>query len=369
MSALAQPASFIDSPMLRTVRDRPTDYWNDSCSVEELTYAVARGATGATSNPSIVLEVMRKERTHWTDRVRDLAAGHPSWTEVELTWAVIEEMAVRGAAILEPTFVREGSRKGRLSVQINPADHPAAERMLAGARHLVDLAPNLQVKFPTTAAGIAAMEEATAAGISINATVSFTVSQAIAVAEAVERGLDRFSASGGDPNSVSPVVTMMIGRLDDWMRVLVERDDIAVHPDALDWAGIAAFKRAYGIFGERRYRARLLAAAFRHRLHWTELVGGDVVLTIPYAWQVRFNASGISPADRMSIPVEPWIIDELSTRIPDFARAYDPDGLTAAEFATFGATVRTLRGFIGSYHDLMAAIRDITLPNPDLRAS
>ena len=41
----------------------------------------------------------------------------------------------------------------------------------------------------------------------------------------------------------------MIGRLDDWMKVLAERDGIAVHPNALDWAGIAAFKRATGSSG------------------------------------------------------------------------------------------------------------------------
>ena len=46
-----------------------TDYWNDSCSVEELTYAVARGATGATSNPTIVGEVLKKEMHLWRDRI------------------------------------------------------------------------------------------------------------------------------------------------------------------------------------------------------------------------------------------------------------------------------------------------------------
>ena len=92
----------------------------------------------------------------------------------------------------------------------------------------------------------------------------------------------------------------MIGRLDDWMRVLAERDGIAAHPDALDWAGIAVFKRAYGIFRERGYRARLLAAAYRHRLHWTELVGGDVILTMPacLAGPVQRERHHARPPDR-----------------------------------------------------------------------
>ena len=125
----------------------------------------------------------------------------------------------------------------------------------------------------------------------------------------------------------------MIGRLDDWVKVLVERDDVALDPDAANWAGIAVFKRAYRIYQERGYRTRLLAAAYRHRLHWTELVGGDIVLTMPHAWQVRFNGSGIVPQPRIDVPVEPAIVDELLARIPDFERAYEPDGLAIDEFA------------------------------------
>lgn len=367
MAGLAQQ-DLIDSPLLRTVADRPTDYWNDSCALDELAYAVLRGATGATSNPSIVLEVLRKEGAYWTPRVAELASANPTWTETELTWAVVEEMAVRGAAVLEPVFVREGGRKGRLSLQTNPANYRNTELMLEQGLRFATLAPNMQVKFPATRAGIAAIERATAAGVSINATVCFTVPQTVAVAEAVERGLDAWTASGGDAASVTPVCTIMMGRLDDWLRVLTERNSVAVHPDALDWGGIAAFKRAYRIFGERRYRTRLLAAAFRHRLHWTELVGGDVILTMPHTWQERFNASGIDPDDRIDVPVDPAIVRELLDRFPDFGRAYEPNGLALDEFDGYGATARTLRGFIGSYHDLIGAIRDVVLPDPDRRA-
>ena len=357
----------LDSPLLRMTQETPTQYWNDSCAVDELTYAVARGATGATSNPSIVLEVMKKDGAYWVPRVRELAAANPSWSEVELTWAIVEEMAVRGARILEPVFDRAEGHHGRLSVQTNPANHRDPTRMLEQSLRFAGLGPNMQVKFPATAAGLIAIEEATFNGVNINGTVSFTVPQAIAIAEAVERGLDRRAAAGHDVSSMSPVATIMIGRLDDWMKVLVERDGLAVHPDAPNWAGIAAFKRAYGVFRERGYRARLLAAAYRHRLHWTELVGGDVSMTLPYPWQVRFNGSGIAPRPRMDEPVDPDLIADLYDRIPDFRRAYEPDGMTPDEFESYGASARTLRAFVKSYHDLMGAIRDVVLPDPDLR--
>jgi transaldolase len=359
----------VDSPLLRMTRSTPTDYWNDSCAVEEVAYAVERGGTGATSNPVIVGEVMKKESERWLPRVREIATEHPAWSEVEITWALIEEMGVNGAGILAPVFEREDGRKGRLSLQTNPANYRDAERMTEQAIRFSGLAPNIQVKFPTTAAGLAALEEATARGVVINATVAFTVSQAIAVGEAVERGLRRYETAGGDTSRFSPVCSLMIGRLDDWMKVLVERDDIALDPNAANWAGIAVFKRAYGIYQERGYRTRLLAAAFRHRLHWTELIGGNVVLTMPHAWQVRFNGSGIDPVERIDVPVDAGIVAELLRRVPDFGRAYEPDGLATEDFETYGATARTLRGFIAGYHDLQAVVRDIVLPNPDVPAT
>ena len=355
------------SPLARMVETTPTDFWNDSCAVDDLVYAVERGGTGATSNPVIVGEVMKKEKGHWEPRVRAIAADHPTWSEVEITWALIEEMGVRGAAILAPVFEREDGRKGRLSLQTNPANYRDPARMTEQAVHFSTLAPNVQVKFPTTAAGLVAVEEATARGVVINATVAFTVAQAIAVGEAVERGLRRFEASGGDTSRFSPVCSLMVGRLDDWVKVLVERDAIALEPSAANWAGIAVFKRAYGIYRARRFQTRLLAAAYRHRLHWTELVGGDVVLTMPHAWQVRFDESGIDPIERIDVPVDSAVVDELLGRVPDFARAYEPDGLAPAEFETFGAAARTLRGFVASYHDLQAVVRDLVLPNPDVR--
>lgn len=60
-------------------------------------------------------------------------------------------------------------------------------------------------------------------------------------------------------------------------------------------------------------------------------------------------------------------VDEMLERIPEFGRAYDPDGLRAEKFDTYGATVRTLRWFIASHWDLVRAIDDILLPNPDVR--
>jgi transaldolase len=353
------------SPLHETVSTTSTDLWNDSCSIEELTYAIANGAVGATTNPTIVLGVLKKELPAWRGRIGEIIQENSTWSESEIAWRLVEEMALKGAGLLRPVFEREQGKKGRLSMQTNPTFYRNSAAILEQGLHFHSLAPNIQVKAPVTKAGVQAIEDATYRGISINATVCFSVPQAIAVAEAVERGLARRSSEKLDNNGITPVCTIMIGRLDDWLKVVASRNKICITPGHLDWAGIAAMKKAYGIFNDRGYRTRLLAAAFRHHMHWSELIGGDIVLTIPYEWQLLFNSSDIEVRARMHEPVDPKIVAELYRKFPDFRRAYDPGGMTIDEFDSFGPTVRTLRTFIESYADLLSFVRDFMLPNPD----
>jgi transaldolase len=222
------------------------------------------------------------------------------------------------------------------------------------------------VKIPVTQAGIPAIEEATYRGISINATVCFTLPQCIAVAEAVERGLKRREREGNEIATMGPVCTIMVGRLDDWLKVLMEKNNVAIDPGYLEWAGVAVFKKTYQIFRERGYRIRLLSAAFRNHMHWSEVIGGDVVISPPYSWQVRFNASDIDVRPRIDQPVQPNVVEELSRKFADFRRANNEDGLLIEEFDSFGPTRRTLRQFIAACHDLDGLVRDVLLPNPDV---
>ena len=96
----------------------------------------------------------------------------------------------------------------------------------------------------------------------------------------------------------------MIGRLDDWLKVVAKREGITITPGHLDWGGIAVFND----------------------------------------------------------PVDPAVVDELYRKFSEFRRAYDEDGLSVPEFDHYGATVRTLRSFIEAYRDLTAVVRDSMLP-------
>jgi transaldolase len=351
------------TPLLEAVRVTGTELWCDSAGADDLAYAIENGATGATSNPPIVLGVVRSEGERWPGRARQLAVDRPAATETDVAWWLLEEVAARGAALLAPVFDATGGRRGRLSAQVDPRLARDAEAMVEQAGRLAALGPNLQVKLPVTTAGLAAIEEATARGIEVNATANFTVAGAIAVAEAIERGLARREAAGIGGVPV-PVCTLMVGRLDDWVKAAAERDDVLLTPGAAEWAGVAVFKRAYAIYRERGYRTRLLAGAFRHHLPWTQLLGGDTILTIPPAWQRWLNGSGLEVAARLGEPVAPAILDELATRSPEFVKAWEPDGLALADLEMYGASIRTMRQFLAAWSDLQVVVRDAILPDP-----
>lgn len=362
---MAEAATSYKSPLYQTATTTATDYWNDSCSIEELTYGIEHGAVGATTNPVIVFNVLQKEMHLWKDRIYQIIAERGDATEDDISWQVIEELAQKGAELLKPVFDEHKGLKGRLSIQTNPKFYRNVEKLVEQTMHFQTLAPNIQVKIPATAAGISAIEEATYRGVSINATVSFTVSQTLAVAEAVEKGLKRREAEGKDTSEMAPVCTIMVGRVDDWLKVVANKEDITTNADYLEWAGVAVMKHAYELYRKRGYRTRLLAAAYRNHYQWSEFIGGDLVCTIPYKWALRFNSSDVSVEDRISKPVDPKIIDELRNKFDEFKQAYDADGMTIDQFNNYGATQRTLRQFLEGYDDLVAVIRDFMVPNPD----
>ncbi|MFV0253317.1 MAG: transaldolase family protein [Beutenbergiaceae bacterium] len=350
---------------LREASERfATVLWNDSADPDELAQSIEFGAVGATCNPVIALAAVTAHLDQWAPRIREIAAQRPTATESEIGWLVVQELSVQAAALLQPAFRASGGRNGRLSVQTDPRLHRNADALVAQATHFSTLAENIIVKIPATSVGLRAIEEATYRGVSVNVTVSFTVPQAVAAAQAIERGLDRRAADGLALHEFGSVVTIMGGRLDDWLKAWVAKNRILIDPGYLEWAGVAALKRAYAIFQERGYRSRVLSAAFRNHMQWSQLQGGDLVVSPPFDWQARINENAIRPENLIDVPVDPQIISTLLQRVPEFGRAYQIDGMQPHEFDGFGATVRTLRQFLEADEQLDQLVRDVLMPMP-----
>jgi transaldolase len=329
--------------------DTPTRWWHDSAAPDEIDRALARGASGVTTNPVLVAAAVasapaawRGIRTHLDER-RVPAEAHAE--------ALVETVVTCAAKRLLPEFDRSGAHHGFVCAQVNPAR--AADRldMLAMARRFHGWAPNIAVKLPATAAGLDVLEACIAEGITVAATVSFTVPQVLAIAERHRCGSLRARQNNVPPGRCFAV--LMIGRLDDYLREVAQDSRVSIDEADIRQAGLAVAKRAYALYRERGYVATLLVAALRGSYHLTELAGADLVMSIHPAHQALFSAFDLACDERIDIPVAPGTLERLR-RIPDFVRAFELDGLAPAEFLTFGATQRTLSQFVESWKALEA---------------
>ncbi|MCX6451155.1 MAG: transaldolase [Actinobacteria bacterium] len=354
------------SPFLYMKENSKTVLWNDSADPKELADALTWGIVGATCNPVIALSAIKADKDHWIGRIKEYAKANPTATDDQIGWAMVKELSINAAKLFEPEFEKWNGRNGRLSIQTDPRLFRDPKALTAQAVEFSKLAKNIIVKIPVSTEAISAFEEATYQGVSLNATVSFSVAQTIAVAEAIERGLKRREAEGLDISQMGPVCTIMVGRVDDWTKVSAEKAGVVIDPGVMEWAGVAVFRNAHKIYQERGYRTRLLSAAFRNHMHWSGILGGDSVISPPYSWQVKINKANIKPnLNSINEPLDPKILSPMLDNIAEFRKMYEPDGLKVEDFSNFGANQRTLRGFLQSVNDLEAFVRDVTVPNPD----
>jgi len=314
-------------------------YWHDSAIRAEQLDGFANGAVSMTTNPFLINSTLRNDTAFWKERLSTLPRGLKGDEKVQ---ALIRCVTGFYSEQTMPIFEKGMTGCGYVCAQTNPSKTGDADYMINQAKELASWAPNIVVKLPATRAGIIAYEECVALGFNVAATVSFTVPQVIAVAEAIQRGHDKARANGITPGL--GIAVLMIGRLDDYLRdVMYDTRAEATEKDIV-WAGVAAIKRAYKIFEERKYDAVLMPAGCRGGHHISDLAGAKMIMSIApkIAEMLEGETEFVEKIDR---PVDPAIIDRLM-KMPEFRKAYEPDGMKIDEFITFGSCNRTIDQFI-----------------------
>jgi transaldolase len=287
---------------------------------------------------------IRKNRERWGAEIdRVLARRLPPEQHAE---ALMHIAVVKAAAALLPAFDASGGRSGFVCAQVNPSRAGDRDCMQGMATRFHGWAPNIAVKLPATAAGLDVLEGCIAAGMTATATVSFTVPQLVAVAERHRAGSRRAREAGIEPGKC--FATLMIGRLDDYLREIAHDAQAAVSEADICQAGLAVAKRAYAIYRERQYDTVLLVAALRGAYHLTELAGADLLMSIHPTYQAML-ATPDHPRETRDQRAVPGEVVQRLRRMPEFVRSYEPDGMAPSEFAAFGLTQRTLGQFIESW--------------------
>jgi transaldolase len=310
-----------------------TKWWHDSADSTELDLGLERGAVGVTTNPVLSGAALKSSRARWAEEI-DAVLVRKLAPEQQAE-ALMRIPVAKAAAKLEP-------QGGWVCAQVNPLRAGDRDCMLPMARRLHTWAPNIAVKLPATAAGLDVLEECVAEGITVTATVSFTVPQAVWIAERHRAGIVRARKNGIEPGKCFAVI--MIGRLDDYLREVAHDTRAAVEESDIQQAGLAVTKRAYEIYQQLGYEAMLLVAALRGTYHLTELAGADLVMSIHPSWQGAFVKGEFEREERILRPVPKDVLERLH-RLPDFVRGYEPEGMSPNDFISYGVTQRTLGQF------------------------
>src|ERR1700724_3940375 len=100
MTQTTSPVAY-KSPLHEMTQTTSTCLWNDSASIQELTYSLEHGAVGATCNPVIVVGILKKEMSQWKERIRQLLLERPSDTEDQIGWQLVREISTKSAALLK----------------------------------------------------------------------------------------------------------------------------------------------------------------------------------------------------------------------------------------------------------------------------
>ena len=313
-------------------------YWHDSAIRAQQLEGFSNGAVGMTTNPFLVHQTLSQDPDFWRERLAAVPKGLKGDEKVE---ALAKVVTTYYAKEVEPYYNLEKGT-GFVCAQTNPNRTGDARYMVEQAERLASWAKNLCVKLPATRAGIEAYEECVARGHNVAATVSFTVPQVLAVAEARERGKKRAIANGVKPGL--GIAVLMVGRLDDYLRDVAHDSAPHVKESDIVQAGTACIKRAYKIFNERGWDTFLMPAGCRGANHIVDLAGARMIMSIaPKIAEQLLNVTAFE--ERIDVPVDQEIIERLLT-MPEFRKAYEPDGMKPEEFITFGSTNRTTDQFI-----------------------
>ncbi|MGI6031283.1 MAG: transaldolase family protein [Eubacteriales bacterium] len=323
-------------------QETPTIWWHDSAVQANMDAAMKNGATGMTTNPFLMASSLYADPASWADVLKDL----PELTGDAKALELERRLGSYYANMLAPIYEKGRLGEGGVCAQVTPAKTGNAELMTQQVHTIATFAPNIFIKIPATKAGLVAFEEGIASGYNMVSTVSFSVPQMVAAAEAQIRGEKRAVAAGKKPGV--GVAVLMVGRLDDYLRDVAADNQLNIPESDIIQAGLACMKKAYGIFMERGYKTLLMPAAGRGIYHVTELAGAkNMVMSVAPSIEKMLLEANPAQEMRIDVPIAQDVIDRLST-MAEFRKAFNEDGMAPEEFITFGPTNRTATQFVES---------------------
>jgi transaldolase len=324
-----------------------------------------QGVVGVTSNPTIFQQAIAGSGDYDDAITRGAAAG---LSGPELFEALAVEDIQMACDLLAPVAARTQGLDGRVSIEVSPrlANDTAGTVEEARRLHRKVARSNVMVKVPATAAGLPAIAELTAQGLSINVTLIFSLARYEQVMDAYLTGLERLLNGGGDASAVRSVASFFVSRVDTKVDAAIDaplaskggsqREELAALKGR---AAVANARLAYArfreVFGGARFTTLSRRGAHLQRPLWAststknpaypdtlyvdELIGADTVNTMPLATLEAFNDHGALESrigrdldsaralfrrlPELGIPVDALIAQLEGEGVTAFAKSYD----------------------------------------------
>lgn len=220
-----------------------TKVWLDGVEPDDVKRNRTQGISGATSNPIIISEVLKSGK--FDDRIS--VHSEKGLDDDAIAWALDDELVKSAQAVFLPVWEQTHGNDGYVSFELDPliedetTPMPHADRV----KRYIELGKkwsaghkNRMIKVPATPAGLDALEELAAAGLTLNVTLIFSERQYKIARDNVWKGAQR-RKDGLD--HFKSVYSIFISRLD----VYTEKQVPDLSPAAQGQVGIVNVKRIW----------------------------------------------------------------------------------------------------------------------------
>ncbi len=332
----------------RVHTETKTRYWVNNPTLAECDAAIAQEAYACTTNPAYCSKLFQNDTKYIGKVVESIAKKerNVSLAAEKVYHAVAKNLMDR----FLPVYMKSDGKAGFVTIQEDPRREGDQAYILEASLRARTLGPNYMAKIPVTEHGLKLIAEMVKHDIPICATEVFSLSQAINVYKVYEESVKKY-------NKTPPIfITHITGIMDQYFKDLVAKESIKISKEALELAGTIIGLREYRIFQENAYDATMLGGGARGLNHFTNFVGGDMHVTINWSTALELNASYSAVQSMINMQVPDSIIDELLENLPNFKRAYEPDGMEIEEFADYGPVMLFRTQFLNGYSRLIDGI-------------
>lgn len=337
----------------RVHEETPTRFWINNPTLGQAKLAIEAGAIGCTTNPSYVAKLFSSQDDRRVAlRAIDLLLPYEKNDSIVAS-KVQQMMVARLADLFLPLYEKSGGKEGLVTIQGDPFTETDTHLIIEEGLENRKVGENVCIKIPVTTWGIEAISAMVERNIPTMATEVMGLSQAVSICEEYQK------VSKESGNTPAFYVTHITGILDDHFKRVIKANGLKIDEKLVKYAGLSIAKKEYELLKERNYPAIMIGGGARKLEDFTELVGGDLHITINWTGTAdTLIAENREAASRIAQNLSDEEMQRLKEQLPDYGRALDIDGMQVGEYYDYGGVELFRTSFQKGWNELLTMIAE-----------